>query len=69
MNYQKPAANCCWISMNSFVALRLQVFGAIVDYTDHLKKMAVLSAAVLTVIEAIKIGTVEVSLAVDNFLC
>lgn len=39
----------------------LQVFGAVIDYTDHRKLMGILSAALLTTIQGIQIGTVEVS--------
>jgi hypothetical protein len=38
-----------------------QVFGAIIDYTDHRKLMGILSAALLTAIQGVQIATVEVS--------
>ena len=68
----KPAALISNIAVASSVlsALLMPLFGAIIDYTPHRKWVGVGTAALLTIITGIQIGTVDVSILLRwTFLC
>ena len=59
----KPAALISNILIVAAVlsAILMPVFGAVVDYTRHRRKVGIIMSALLTIITAMQIGTTEVS--------